>query len=80
SYKQLEDLSTGLAQYLKYIGVKPITIVPLCFEKSMWAVVVMLGVLKSGCAFTPLDPTQAPDPGYRCVYYFDIIKVFTATD
>ena len=79
TYKQLDDLSTRLAQYLKYIGVKPITIVPLCFEKSMWAVAAMLGVLKSGCAFTPLDPTQAPDRRARIIQDIDVSIILTSS-
>lgn len=30
----------------------------LCFEKSRWTVVVMLGVLKAGSAFVLLDLSQ----------------------
>ncbi|KAE9364111.1 hypothetical protein N431DRAFT_423237 [Stipitochalara longipes BDJ] len=79
TYKQLEDLSTRLAQYLSYIGVKPTTIIPLCFEKSMWAVVAMLGVLKSGCAFTLLDPTQAPDRRARIIQDIDVSIILTSS-
>lgn len=31
--------------------------VPFCFEKSLWAVVVTYAVLKAGAAFVPLDPS-----------------------
>lgn len=31
-------------------------LIPLCFEKSGWAIVAMLAVLKAGAAFVPLDP------------------------
>jgi amino acid adenylation domain-containing protein/thioester reductase-like protein len=32
--------------------------VPFCLEKSTWAIIAMLGILKAGGAFIPLDPTQ----------------------
>ncbi|KAK3216152.1 hypothetical protein GRF29_8g2302175 [Pseudopithomyces chartarum] len=56
TYSELDALSTKLAGHLVQLGVKPESLVPLCFEKSMWAVVAMLAVLKAGGAFVPLDP------------------------
>jgi amino acid adenylation domain-containing protein len=32
--------------------------VPVCFEKSMWAIVATLAVLKVGAAFVPIDPSH----------------------
>jgi amino acid adenylation domain-containing protein/non-ribosomal peptide synthase protein (TIGR01720 family) len=32
--------------------------VPICFEKSAWAIIAMLAVLKAGGAFVPLDPSH----------------------
>ncbi|OSS43873.1 hypothetical protein B5807_11703 [Epicoccum nigrum] len=56
TYGELHALSTKLAVHLVGLGVKAESIVPLCFEKSMWTVVAMLAVLKAGGAFVPLDP------------------------
>ncbi|CAN9410040.1 unnamed protein product [Alternaria alternata] len=56
TYGELDALSSRLAGHLVQLGVKPESIVPLCFEKSMWTVVAMLAVLKAGGAFVPLDP------------------------
>lgn len=55
-YGQLDQLSTRLASHLIDLGIGCEDVVPLCFEKSMWAIVAMLAVLKAGAAFTPLDP------------------------
>ncbi|KAF2463979.1 acetyl-CoA synthetase-like protein, partial [Lindgomyces ingoldianus] len=60
TYSELDKLSTRLAGHLVEIGVKPEEIVPLCFEKSIWIIVAMLGVLKAGGAFAPLDPEHPP--------------------
>ncbi|KAI0554287.1 hypothetical protein F4679DRAFT_527807 [Xylaria curta] len=58
AYHELDALSEKLASYLaKSCGVAPEVVVPLCFEKSMWTVVAMLGVLKAGGAFVLLDPS-----------------------
>ncbi|KAK5988006.1 Nonribosomal peptide synthetase dtxS1 [Cladobotryum mycophilum] len=55
TYGELEQFSTSLAVRLVKLGVKPGTYVPVCFEKSMWTTVAMMGVLKAGGAFLLLD-------------------------
>lgn len=56
TYEQLDRLSDRLGRYLAQLGVGPETLVPLCFDKSKWAIVAMLGVLKDWGAYVPLDP------------------------
>lgn len=58
TYGELDDLSTGLAHELIDLGVRPGTIVPLCFQKSMWVPVSKLAVMKAGGASVTMDPTQ----------------------
>ncbi|KAI9933996.1 hypothetical protein MW887_005068, partial [Aspergillus wentii] len=58
TYAELDDLSTRLAHQLVKVGVSPDMIVPLCFEKSMWMPVAMLGVMKAGAASVAMDTTQ----------------------
>ncbi|KAJ5429495.1 AMP-dependent synthetase/ligase [Penicillium cf. griseofulvum] len=60
TYGQLEIVSSRLARHLSSIGVKPEVFVVLCFEKSAWAVVAQLAVLKAGGVFVSIDPTH-PD-------------------
>ncbi|KAJ6112792.1 hypothetical protein N7512_008116 [Penicillium capsulatum] len=60
TYGQLEIVSSRLARYLTSLGVKPEVFVVLCFEKSAWAVVAQLAVLKAGGAFVSIDPSH-PD-------------------
>jgi non-ribosomal peptide synthetase component F len=50
TYQQLSHHASKLASYLQDVGVGPEVIVPLCFEKSKWNVVAMLGVLIAGGA------------------------------
>ncbi|KAI4100225.1 MAG: hypothetical protein L6R37_005597 [Teloschistes peruensis] len=58
TYTKLISLSKRLAYQLSALGVGPESYVPICFEKSLWAVVAMLGVLQAGGAFVPLEPTH----------------------
>ena len=58
TYRELDRLSTKIANRLISLGIGPETFVALCFEKSAWAVVSMLAVMKSGGAFVPLDPSH----------------------
>ncbi|PYH90975.1 putative nonribosomal peptide synthase [Aspergillus ellipticus CBS 707.79] len=59
TYAELDRLASGLAQRLVVAGIGPGRLVPLLYEKSRWANVAMLAVLKAGGAFVPLDAHQA---------------------
>lgn len=57
SYSKLDVLSTKLSMKLRELGVGSAThLVPLCFEKSVWTAVAILGVLKANAGFSLLDP------------------------
>ncbi|KAL8839224.1 MAG: hypothetical protein Q9170_001830, partial [Blastenia crenularia] len=58
TYTKLISLATRLARQLAALGVGPESYVPICFEKSLWAVVAMLGIMQAGGAFVPLEPTH----------------------
>lgn len=55
TYQELDTLSTRLAAHLFSLGVGPGSLVPICLDKSLWVIVAMLGVLKAGAAYVPLD-------------------------
>ncbi|CAG9971726.1 unnamed protein product [Clonostachys byssicola] len=62
TYKQLDILSSRLANYLVTSrGAGPGTIIPLCFEKSKWTPVAMLGVMKAGAASVAMDSSHPKD-------------------
>ncbi|QSQ26379.1 non-ribosomal peptide synthase/polyketide synthase [Pyxidicoccus parkwayensis] len=56
SYRQLDERSNQLASYLRTLGVTPGTRVGLCLERSLELPIGLLGILKAGAAFVPLDP------------------------
>jgi amino acid adenylation domain-containing protein/non-ribosomal peptide synthase protein (TIGR01720 family) len=57
---ELDELSTALAGKLVSMGIGAdgSRFVPFCFEKSIFAVVAILAILKAGAAFVPLDPAH----------------------
>lgn len=56
TYKDLVTLATRLARYLQNHTVGPGVVVPICFERSAWALVAMLAVSKAGGAFVSIPP------------------------
>ena len=61
TYAELISLSKRLAKHLISLDVGPESYIPICFEKSAWAVVGIMGVLQAGAAFVPLDPSHPDD-------------------
>ncbi|CAG8937825.1 unnamed protein product [Penicillium salamii] len=61
SYAQLMDYTSRLGSFLVTQNVGPEVFVPVCFDKSLWAVISMLGVMKAGGAFVCIDPAQPVD-------------------
>lgn len=56
TYAQLDALSSIAARRLACFGIGPGAYVAFAFEKSKWAVVASLAILKAGGAFVPLNP------------------------
>ena len=58
TYAELDRRADALAHRLQRLGVGPDVIVPVLLDRSEDLVVALLGVLKAGGAFLPLDPAQ----------------------
>ncbi|CAM1366294.1 amino acid adenylation domain-containing protein [Tenacibaculum xiamenense] len=56
SYKELDQRSNQVARYLQAEGVKTDDLVGICMTRSLEMIVGILGVLKSGGAYVPIDP------------------------
>ncbi|PKV49523.1 amino acid adenylation domain-containing protein/natural product biosynthesis luciferase-like monooxygenase protein [Aquimarina sp. MAR_2010_214] len=56
SYRALDEKSTLLALYLQSKGIRTGDTVGICMGRSLDMMVGILGVLKSGAAYLPLDP------------------------
>ncbi len=57
TYKELNAKANNLANHLTSLGVKPETVVALCVERSLDMIVGILGILKAGAAYLPLEPS-----------------------
>ncbi|KAL8782677.1 MAG: hypothetical protein Q9213_005185 [Squamulea squamosa] len=56
TYRQLQKYANRIAGWLASMHFGRGDFIPFCMEKSVWAVAAMIGILKSGAAFVPLDP------------------------
>jgi len=75
SYAELEQRASCVAAHLHGAGVRAGDVVAMSQERSAVAITVMLGILKVGAAYLPLDPGEPParlaqlvaDAGARCL-------------
>jgi amino acid adenylation domain-containing protein len=61
TYAELDTMASHLGTYLREtLKLTPESTTAVCFEKSIWAIVAMLAIMKAGGAYAPIDPS-APD-------------------
>ena len=56
SYRELDRRSNGFAQSLLNIGVSSGELVGLCVNRGEMLFIALLGIIKAGAAYVPLDP------------------------
>ncbi|MEU8287635.1 amino acid adenylation domain-containing protein [Micromonospora sp. NPDC048905] len=56
SYAEVDQRANGIARRLHEQGVRRGTLVGVCVDRDEWLVPTLLGVLKTGAAYVPLDP------------------------
>ncbi|WP_329571707.1 non-ribosomal peptide synthetase [Kitasatospora sp. NBC_01266] len=61
TYRQLNERANRLAHHLRALGVRPDSRVAVCLERGPDLVSALLGVLKSGAAYVPMDPEYPAD-------------------
>lgn len=66
TYAELESWSNRLAHRLRRMGAGPGTHIALFFQRSHESIAAILGVLKAGAAYVPLDP-NAPAERLRMI-------------
>jgi amino acid adenylation domain-containing protein/non-ribosomal peptide synthase protein (TIGR01720 family) len=64
TYRELDEQSNQVAHYLKSRSVRIGDLVPVCMERSHDMIVAMIGVMKAGAAYVPVD-TDYPDDRIR---------------
>ncbi|RKH45833.1 non-ribosomal peptide synthetase/MFS transporter [Corallococcus sicarius] len=61
TYRELDERTSRLAHHLRSLGAGPEVRVGLYLERSLDTVVGVLGILKSGAAYVPIDPSYPAD-------------------
>jgi amino acid adenylation domain-containing protein len=71
TYAQLEARANQLAYHLQGLGVGPEVPVAICMDRSLELVVGILGILKAGGGYVPLDPEY---PKERLTYVMEDVR------
>ena len=61
TYGALDARAEAFARRLRALGAGPEALVALSLERSPSQIVAILGILKSGAAYLPLDPSNPPE-------------------
>ena len=72
TYQELSDRSNQFAHYLQKLGVNSEAIIGICLEPSLEMIIAMLGILKAGGVYLPLDPSY---PSERLKFMVEDAKV-----
>ena len=68
TYRELNEKANQLANYLRNKGIKPNDIIGIMLPRSLELLISIIGVLKSGACYIPIDPTY---PEKRIEYMLD---------
>lgn len=61
TYRELDERAARLADNLRALGIGPDVLTAICLDRSVEMVVAVIGVLKSGGAYVPIDPVYPVD-------------------
>jgi len=71
TYGELDRRANCVAGQLRAFGIEPGAYVAVCLDRSGELLVAVLGILKAGCAYVPLDATY---PAARLADMFSVIQ------
>ncbi|WP_321335968.1 non-ribosomal peptide synthetase [Breoghania sp.] len=77
SYGQLWDAATGICERLTSAGIGRAGVVGVMMERALELPAVLLGVLRAGAAYLPLDPDLPPDRLRYMATQADASAIFT---
>ncbi|TDJ41937.1 MAG: amino acid adenylation domain-containing protein [Gammaproteobacteria bacterium] len=80
SYAELNRHANQLGHYLQDAGVGPGDLIGIYVERSVNMMVALLGVLKTGAAYVPLDPLFPPDRIHFMMEDAELKGLLTQTD
>ncbi|WP_432140281.1 amino acid adenylation domain-containing protein [Streptomyces sp. bgisy084] len=61
TYREVNERANRLAHHLRELGAGPENLVGLCLERGIELLPALLGILKSGAGYLPLDPANPAD-------------------
>lgn len=61
SYRTLDERANQLGHYLRSLGIGVDSLVPICIDRSLEMVIGLMGILKAGAAYVPVDPDYPAD-------------------
>ncbi|MYV90568.1 condensation domain-containing protein, partial [Streptomyces sp. SID1034] len=61
TYRELNERANRIAHHLRALGAGPERLVGLCLERGIELLPALLGILKSGAGYLPLDPANPAD-------------------
>ena len=79
TYDELESRTNRLAQYLRHRGVAPGNVVGINLERSANLLVAILGILKAGAAYLPLDPSH-PEERLKLILENACVELLITSD
>ena len=79
TYAALDARSNQLAHWLVACGAGPETVVGVALERSVALVIALLGTMKAGAAYLPLNPEYPVESLERIVLEAEPVVVLTAT-
>ena len=67
NYRELEEKTNQIARALKNFGVNPGDRVAFVLPRGPETILVLIGILKSGAAYVPLDSESPPSRVRECL-------------
>jgi amino acid adenylation domain-containing protein len=68
TYRELNRRADQLAHHLRALGAGPETLIGICMERAPEMMVGLIGILKAGAGYLPLDPSY---PAERLAYMLE---------
>ena len=79
TYKELNEKANQLANYINTLGVHIGGKVAIYMERSLEIITALLGVLKSGAAYVPIDPAYPKDRIESILIESDVSVIITTS-
>lgn len=80
NYGQLNDQANHLAHHLRSLGAVPDALIGVYLDRSVELVVALLGILKAGAAYVPLDRNATQEQLFEAVNGVQLALIVSESD